>query len=77
MAEIIDPFDQGSSSGIVDPFDATQRPTQEPVAEYEGAFQEFVEGAASGAIGIVEGIGELVGTGVDLATGTTNYAKCK
>ena len=75
MAKIIDPFDQGSSSGIIDPFDTTQRPTQEPVAEYEGAFQEFVEGAASGAIGIVEGIGELLGTGVDLATGTTNYAQ--
>ena len=39
MAEIIDPFDQGSSSGIVDPFDTTQRPIQEPVAEYEGFFQ--------------------------------------
>jgi hypothetical protein len=51
-----------------------QQSQQEPVAEYEGFGQEFVEGAASGLIGIAEGIGELLGTGVDLYTGTTNYA---
>ena len=69
MAEIIDPFDQGSSSGIVDPFDTTQRPTQEPVAEYEGFFQEIAEGFGSGVVGIGQGIGETVGAGIDLATG--------
>ena len=51
-----------------------QQTEQEPVAEYEGFVQEFGEGVASGLLGIAEGIGELVGTGVDLYTGTTNVA---
>ena len=75
MAEIIDPFDQGSSSGIVDPFDTTQRPTQEPVDEYEGFFWEIGEGFLSGVVGIGQGIGETGGALIDYATGTTNIAE--
>ena len=79
MTEVFDPFDNTSpptsTNEVFDPFDNTSPPaSQEPVAEYEGFVQEFAEGAASGLIGIAEGIGELVGTGVDFYTGTTNVA---
>jgi len=43
--------------------------SQEPVAEYEGFFQEIFEGLGAGAVGIFQGVGETVGAGVDLATG--------
>ncbi len=47
----------------------TSQPDQEPVAEYEGFFQEIFEGLGAGAVGIFQGVGETVGAGVDLATG--------
>ena len=52
-----------------------QQTEQEPVAEFEGFFQEIGEGIGSGVIGIFEGIGEVGALGIDYVTGTTNYAQ--
>ena len=41
--------------------------------EHEGVMQEFAEGVGSGVIGIGQGIGELVGMGID-AMADTNYS---
>ena len=48
----------------------TSQPAQEPVDEYEGAFQEFFEGIASGGIGIFQGVGEGVGAIIDVVADT-------
>ena len=43
-------------------------------AEHEGVLQEFAEGVGSGLIGIGQGIGELVASGIDLVA-DTDYAE--
>lgn len=49
-----------------------QETVPDPVADPadEGIAQEFLEGVASGIIGIGQGVGELVGTGIDLVADT-------
>jgi len=47
---------------------------KEKVAEDEGVLQEFAEGVGSGLIGIGQGIGELVASGIDLVA-DTDYAE--
>ncbi len=47
----------------------TSQPDQEPVAEYEGFFQEIGEGFLSGLVGIGQGIGETGGALIDYGTG--------
>ena len=49
------------------------QPPKEKVAEDEGVLQEFAEGVGSGLIGIGQGIGELVASGIDLVA-DTDYA---
>tara|TARA_R100000900_G_scaffold144768_1_gene129343 strand:+ start:1005 stop:5168 length:4164 start_codon:yes stop_codon:yes gene_type:complete len=50
--------------------EAELAPQQEEDPEYEGAPQEFIEGLASGTIGIFQGIGELAGMGIDAIADT-------
>ena len=45
-------------------------PQSQEDPEYEGGFQEFFEGLASGGIGIFQGIGELAGMGIDAIADT-------
>ena len=73
MAGIVDPYDTPQPAGIVDPYDTpsnTLVPQSQEDPEYEGGFQEFFEGVGSGAIGIVQGIGELAGMGIDAIADT-------
>jgi len=77
-SSIVDPFAASAQpSSIVDPFASSEAPVQrqEDVAEYEGFFQEMGEGFASGIVGIGQGIGELVGSGIDLAFDTDVSSK--
>lgn len=50
-----------------------EEPEQKPETESEGTLQEIGEGIVSGGIGIVQGIGELAASAIDLAI-DTNYA---
>ena len=53
---------------------AKEQTPQGEDAEYEGVIQEFAEGVGSGLIGIGQGIGELVASGIDLVA-DTDYAE--
>ena len=53
---------------------ATEQTPQGEDVEYEGHIQEFLEGVGSGLIGIGQGVGELVASGIDFVA-DTDYAE--